>query len=471
MKTPKLIPFADWAPDAPDLSDSARDVLNAIPAERGAYRSFASFVASGGALPEPPLRSHVHRLEDGSAALYVGTASAIYQWGGSEWVKRSDGHATTRWGFATYGARVFAVNETDGLFVADRDQDFSPIPDAPPARHIRRIGQFLFLGYISGGPSTVRWSALNDPEDWRPSSISQAGGEVMPLDLGSVTGFGDELYPTILQERGATRGVYVGGALKWRFDRLEEKRGCIAEDSIQSIGQRVFLWTQDGPAVWDGQSLTPLGDGRFRRYARQMINNSDPLSIRSTLDRANNAVVWACCSDAGVEGLIWRYGPPDGGGGRAARFSMSDDLALFADAAPAIVSGAADADPIRGSEVVDQLVGVTSAGALGTFSGPPLEAKFATGSFVAQPSAQHLLSEIWPIIDAPVGQIYGTMIGRRQGPGDAVVRLPEYVSNNRGMIPGRSFNRVNAVEIRIPAGVSWTHAQGIETNLTIGGQR
>ena len=471
MTQPVPIPFSDWTPDAPELAPTSREILNAIPAENGAYRPFPAFVARTVPLSEQtPLALFVHRQEDGDTAFYVGYGGAILQWMGDEWRFRGVGFNAPSWSFASYGDQIFAVNEVDGLWTARRDEPFQPVQEAPPARYVARIEDFLFLGRLPGAPSTIRWSALNNPLSWRQSIETQAGGNVMPLGLGAVTGFGDEQYPTIFQERGVSVATYVGGELIWRIDRAEEERGCLSADSIRSIGQRVFLWSQDGPSMWDGQSLTPLGEGRFRRWARALINNNGALTLRSSLDRANNAILWACCTGERMSGMLWNFSSAAAGGLRAARFETASNMALLADAAPATLTGA-DGDPLRGDEVIDQLSGMTATGQLGAFNGAALEAVLETGDFQAAANRRQMLTELWPLIDAPAAVIRGQIAARAQTPGDPLIYQPEQAATASGMIPAFSEARTHRARLRIPAGTPWTHAQGVTATAAPAGMR
>lgn len=471
MKQPKIIPFGAWAPDAPNLSAFSKTIRNVLPAEAGAYRPFPAYVPGSVMLPDEPIGVMLHRLGDGDDAIYVGTSSALYQWTGAAYQQRGSGYSAPRWSFAQYGSTIYAVNEVDGLVSAERNTAFSAVQDAPAGRYLRRIGNFLFMGSAEGDAFRIRWSALNDPTDWETSINSQGGGEVMPLDLGAVTGFGDEQYPTVFQERGVSRLSYEGGDVIFAIERADEERGCVAPDSIQSIGQRVFLWTQDGPSIWDGQRLAPLGDGLFRRWAREQFANTDPVAIKSALDRTNNCVIWAWRTAANtLAGLIWNYADQDAGGQRGAEFETMCDTRVIFDASPNALVGA-DGDPLRYGEAVDQLCGVCGSGAIGAFNGEPLEATLETGEFEAAPDRRQLLTEIWPVVDAPARTIYGQATSRNQTPGDAPVTSPERATGRSGFVPVRSSARVHSARIRIPAGASWTHAQGVQTNIRIASRR
>ena len=471
MKQSLPIPFGDWTPDAPELAPTSREILNVYPAENGAYRPFPGFV--GRTVPlgaAAPLALFVHRQQDGDSAFYVGYAGAILQWMGDEWRFRGLGFNAPSWSFASYGDRIFAVNEVDGLWTARRDEPFVQVQEAPPARYVARIGDFLFLGRIAGEPSTIRWSALNNPLSWEQSISAQAGGNVMPLGLGAVTGFGDEQYPTIFQERGVSRGTYVGGEIIWRIDRVEEERGCISAESIQSIGQQVFLWSQDGPSVWDGQALRPLGEGRFRRWARELINNNGAVTLRSSLDRANNCVLWACCTGERMSGMLWCFSGAAAGGLRATRFETASAVELLADAAPATLTGA-DGEPLRGDEVIDRLAGMTGAGQLGAFDGPALEAALETGDFQAAADRRQMLTELWPLVDAPSATLFGQVASRAQTPGDPLIYGTVRQATVSGMIPARSEARVHRARLLIPAGTAWSHAQGVTAAVRPAGMR
>src|SRR5687767_8937686 len=73
-----LIPFAEWRPDMPAMSQWAREAINVVPAEES-YRPLNGLATTSNALGGRAQGAAWFRGSDGSTKMFSGDASKLYQ--------------------------------------------------------------------------------------------------------------------------------------------------------------------------------------------------------------------------------------------------------------------------------------------------------------------------------------------------------------------------------------------------------
>lgn len=137
----------------------------------------------------------------------------------------------------------------------------SGAPNPPPvARYILLDRERLYLGNVSGGPSTIRISTISDPDDW-PLVASPGSDKGMQLHVGKddgdyITGLVRFGSVKVVLKRRSIWALYGDDADSWQLRRLF---GVGCEDDLAWVDMGwAAAWT-DGERVylWDGNQVTP----------------------------------------------------------------------------------------------------------------------------------------------------------------------------------------------------------------------
>jgi hypothetical protein len=163
--------------------------------------------------------------------------------------------------------------------VADNFADLGGSP--PTGASIARVRDHVVIGNLSTDAYAVRWSAINDPEDWPTPGTTDAlskesGQQSLPIELGKITKVvGGEKFGLIFQQRGITRMTYVGGSVVYEFDTFERNNGTgyienAAADSVLIVhpvvnagGRFVWVNSTSGLYMTDGYSVRKVSLGKF----------------------------------------------------------------------------------------------------------------------------------------------------------------------------------------------------------------
>jgi len=130
------------------------------------------------------------------------------------------------------------------------------------------VRDFIVIGGLNSDRYSIRWCAIGDPTSWpTPDTAAaiavQAGTQVFPSKFGWVTGLaGNDFYMYIFQERGITKGTYVGGDVVFSFDIFEEDRGCERQGLLTTVDDTVFFRSDRGFHRLDDDVITDIGFGK-----------------------------------------------------------------------------------------------------------------------------------------------------------------------------------------------------------------
>ena len=198
-----IINFGPFRPDVEGVDRNIMvDVVNVTPA-LGGFRPVGSLASTTDALIGPCIGSASFLDETGSGITFAGTTTGLFRLADDKsWidVTKIGGPYTTaageRWHFAQYGTLGIATNFSDPpqkIDLTNPTAVFEDLGGTPPnARYVAVVGSFLEFGNLSdaGGvnvfPSRVKWSGLNDAEEWQPT-INSSGLQDF-LDGGPVQG-------------------------------------------------------------------------------------------------------------------------------------------------------------------------------------------------------------------------------------------------------------------------------------------
>lgn len=293
MADPIPVQFGEWAPDQPDLANSAT-VAKGVMSIAGAYGPFPAYASVGGTDIQADAQILGGKsVYDASTdpVVFAGDTSKLYKVESRALtdVKKSGGYTIGTedwWMFEQFGNYVVAVanGTTPQVYQIGVSSAFADLAGTPPddATCVARIGDFLMMGKAS----TVYWSAFNDITDWIPDPVTQAGSQVLNQEHGRIQTIVGGDYASIFHERAIRRAVYVGGSVIWDFgqDAVETRRGAIGPYATARFGRLTFFAADDGFYVFDGQNSSPIGYGKVDEYFTKNLNYADRHRVCMAVD-------------------------------------------------------------------------------------------------------------------------------------------------------------------------------------------
>lgn len=288
-----IIQFGAWRPDQPRLGNTCVTANNVYPTENG-YKPFPGPSASGDALAAAAVGAISFKRVDGTLETFVGTSTKLYQRNGTSWTDVSKAAGTytssTFWRFALYGSRLIATNGVDNpqAFDLGTDSEFADLPNAP-IHNFPIVIRDTVVALDCASGSEIQWSANNDSETW---SAACGGGSQPVVDGGPVIGGTGGEFGVVLQEFGLTRMNFVGGDLRFTFDRIEGSIGAIAPDSIVQYKGHTFYLSDEGFQDFDGASSKNISDEAVTQTFFDALTYASKSSVRGALDPRNSSVIW-----------------------------------------------------------------------------------------------------------------------------------------------------------------------------------
>lgn len=493
-----MVPFGEWLPDQPEFRNTgALTMTNVLPRTLASYEPARALSAVTGALTNRCQGAIYARQSDGSVSGYAGDETALYVQSAASWVDSSKpgGYTTSideRWAFMVFGENVLATNFTDPIqtFSATAFNDLSH--DAPRARYMARVKDFVMVANTSDGvsgntPQRVWWPAIDDPTNWPvPGSLSAAALQSDYQDLLGEGGWNQGIVGglsgadvAIIQERCVWRGMYIGPPLIFTFDVVESARGTPAPGSIVSVGPIVYFLSDDGFYAFDGARSIGIGDGKVDRTFWADVDQSYLYRITSAADPLNKIIYWAYPGPQNDEGLPNRILAFHYGIGRWAKLEQSVEFMV-----QALTLGYTldQLDPFGTLETLPfsldsrawtggrlNLAAFDPSHMLALFSGESLAATMDTAEAQLNPKGSAIVSRAWPLVDAAEAEM---AIGSRDRLVDSVTwTAPVPITSTTGSSPLRSTGRYQRARVTIPAGSLWRNGQGVDFEARPAGRR
>lgn len=405
--------------------------------------------------------------------------------------------ADNAWTFAQFNDYLIATapnNAPQYLSDIDTDTSWSALPGSPPeARVCGRVGNFLVLGNLTGLslPSSIQWSAENNPTDWptpgtADARVKSSGRAALQPEYGSVTGITGDRYPLIFQERGIFRMTPVGPPDHFNVrDAVSEARGCIAPHSIVTVGFITYFLAHDGFYATDGNQLVPIASSRVNQWFAEEVSETDR-------QQTQGAVAWE------HQCVIWNFKPKSNTTDyrRQIIYSLTENRWSTASLTNQWI-----VDDKIGGVTLEQLDGLfpsglesvtpplddnfwkarsrvlsafaeTSAGTSKIYAlrGSNLEATFETGDAQPAPGRRVSINGIYPVVENAAANTTASLITREYKGGAGTESSPSAI-NVAGMCPQRGDGRWARAKMIIPAGASWEKAQGAQVEFRVSGKR
>ncbi len=478
-----MISFANYAPDRSPFDPEVTDSLENVLPIQGGYGPFPSFRPLSQPLPERPQGSYLGYVNNGNYVLIAGTATKLMRFDGPTlgWidVSKAGGYltpASEKWSFAQYGSWLIATNGVDPVQYLDLNlpTQFADLsPDAPRARMVGTMGDFIMLAHLNTNQRMVQWSGLNQPQFWTPrqrSSDFQAfpdGGEIMGF-AGGVSGC------LIFHAESVREGnLALETSMVMTFKQTLTNHGCMAPKSVVATGAGIFYLSDDGFYKY---GVPPVGIGveRIDNTFIDDISRQEIYNVYGSEDPNRKIIYWAYRSIANNVAhsydkvLLYHYGID-----RWSLLKPNRIMTGLIDAAtPGFTLDSLNTLGLRLDELPYSLDsrawsgGTPSIAAfdeqfrLGFFGGEPLRAVLQTGDVELTSGSRTIVTGFRPLCDSP--QISGRTGVRDRAGGTRNWKNPANVSAKTGLIPARASGRFHRFEVTIPADQQWSAIHGVE---------
>lgn len=303
------IAFGEWTPDMPGIAGNVTDALNCYPVAAGyaPVREAVDYSANAG---QNLLVSFAGKF-GGATTLFAAGATQIFKFDNADLsldpMTVSGYSSVEGWDVTQFGAKMILANGQGKLqaYELNTATNFADLSaDAPTARFITVVRDFVVAANVSGEENKVYWSDINNETNWTPSSTSQADSQVLP-DGGDITGMAGGEYGLIFLERAIYRMSYIGSPLFFQFDAISRTLGCISDGSIAQFGGVTYFLADDGFYVCDGQTTKPIGDEKVDRwFFANVIPSQIATGMSATVDPVNKLIIWAFPNTFGGKTLL-----------------------------------------------------------------------------------------------------------------------------------------------------------------------
>lgn len=484
-----MIPLGEWRPDLPEQGAHLVDAKNVI-ADSTSYRSFPSMAVFSNAL-DSTCTGAVAIKGIGSPSNFAGTTSKLYLLNAATYGDVSGavytGSTENRWSFAAYGKRVIATNLADNpqSYVIGTSATFSNLTTLFKAKYVGLVREFVVFAHTYDAtngllPNNVRWSAINDPTDYTPSSatLSDAQQVYGEGELGDISGFVGGERGTIFFEGGIILMTQVPTKEIFTFDQVVFGTGCTAPGSIANYGEKIFYLGPDGFYVLAGSQAIPIGNDKVDKYFYSDLDQSLSRLVNAVIDPINTLYILAY-PGAGNSGTCnkliiynWvtgRWSRAEPGNFSVLVNSMSQEVDPDA-ASTETIYGNPDTGPFAEISLDSrifiggklQLSALDATNKLAYFNSAALTATFETGEAQLFPGKRALVKNVTPMVEG--SPTITVEVGTRNVTTEAVTYTSPVTVNSDGEANLFASGKYHRARINISGG--FDHAYAIDWSAT-----
>lgn len=468
------IQFTEWLPDQPTTTGALLTANNVYPLTIG-YGPFPTSADYSTAASENLNNVTAAKFEL-ETQLFAGGTTKLFKFNagttGLDNVSKAGGYTgADRWSFTQFGNAVLASNNNSKIqawYVGSSTVFADVSADAPIAKYITVVRDFVVAANISGTPNKLQWSDINDETDWTSGGASQADYQII-AEGGNITGITGGEFGIVLLERAIYRMSYIGSPLFFQFDAISRNLGCNTPGSITQYGPNTYFLADDGFYMCDGTNVMNIGNDKVDEYFYDNMNVSQQDTISAAIDPIRNIVIWNYPNTNGGRSLLiynWLV----------KKWSSADTTLEY------IVSLASSAFSLEALDAYGTLDSLPASLDSRVWSGGKFLLGGADGAKIATFTGSTSTGEIVvgemefgynSIVTNGRAQVDNgavTMaIASRKELDDAITYKSTVTQNSDGKCPLRSYGRYHRIRVT-PTG-SWTHAISIDVDYTQSGGR
>ena len=342
------------------------------------------------------------------------------------------------------------------------------------------VRDFLVTGNQASNRNRVQWSGINDITHWT-AGTKQADYQDLPGSGGQIVAITSGEYGYVFRQNEIVRMDFVGGATIFRFSVVSPNRGAVYGKTVCQDNRRVFFYADDGFFELNGDQIKPIGAEKVNRFFDIDLDKAYTDRIVAAVDPFNSLAIWLYPSgdnEANTTGicdklLVYNYVTEKWS------FAKANASAIFTQ----FVGGytvemmdliSANLDNINialdtpfwdGGQLYLGAVNGDKKAAI--FSGNTNDVELETTEMELFPGLRSDITEVRPIVDTTATVAITT---RERLADDATTSSYSSMVTN-GSVPVRASGRYVRANVKIAAGSTWTHAQGVDLVASRGGAR
>jgi len=474
------ITFGEWTPDQPGITNGLRRAENVYPKLVG-YGAIPTVVNYSASASEDLNNVVAGKTTAGATTVFAGGSTKLFKLDSGTLalnnVSKSGNYSTPtdqRWKFTQFGSVIIAANgqaKIQGYNLNSSSLFADLSADAPAARYVTVVRDFVVSGWQTSYQNRVQWSALGDESSWANSATTQADYQDIP-DGGSIVGVTGGEFGLIFMDRAIHRMSYVGSPLVFQFDNISRNLGCYEANSIIQYGGTSFFLGDDGFYACDGQNIVPIGNEKVNRFFFDNVDEGTLYLMSVAVDPSKKLIIWAYASNSSATPdslLIYNFQTQKWTSGT----TNVDKIASTS--TPAVTLEGMDTYGTLETILTTfdsrlwlggklQLAGVDGAKIV-TFTGANATAYIETGD-IEIPGSTSAITMVKPIVDDGSGSV--ALLSRRLL-SESITFGSQTSANSENRVAVRGVGRYHRLQLT-PTG-SWTSAVGMDIDLSPLGTR
>ena len=475
------IPFGEWLPDQPGLSNALTEARNVVPQSIG-YGPLSLPIKIASNAGEILYTLHTATKSNGDNVLFAAGLQNVYSISpiGSSTNVSGTTYSTPagdRIRFVQFGSNTIFTNNADKLqyFDVNTSTAFADLAaDAPVAKYITVVRDFVVVANTLESstryPTRVRWSGINDETEWTYSQTTQADYQDIP-DGGNIVAIRGGEFGLVLMDKAIYRMSYVGTPFVFQFDNISRGTGCYNENSVAQYQGITFFLSDDGFYMCDGQTVKPIGSEKVDRYFFDTLELSEIGTMSASVDSVRKLVVWNYPTSGNLRKLlIYNF--------KTSRWSNADAVVDYVSDASTGDITLEDLDSISGSldaltQSLDSSAFIGGQHFLGgvkgqdvyAFTGLPRQGVLETGDIDI--GANSVVTLARPQVD---GGSASVAISSRQRLDTVLDFSTDVAASAENRVSLRSSGRYHRLRVN-PTGDNWTTAVAVDIEITPQGGR
>ena len=471
------VTFGEWLPDQPGVIGALTTAKNCYPRAVG-YGPFPQEEDYSDAASQNLTNVVAARDTNGNTRIFASGTTRLFRLDSSNFsltdVSATTYTGSTMWKFTQCGNRVIAASEAHTMQAYDLTTtgNFANLSsDAPKARFVTVVRDFVVSGYQTDYQNRVQWSGINNETTWTASGTTQADSQDIP-DGGRVQGVTGGEFGLVLMDRSIYRMSYVGTPFIFQFDNISRNLGCYESNSVIQWQGITYFLSDDGFYACNGQQIENIGAEKINRFFFSTLRDSVIDEMSAAVDPAKNLVMWGYpCTDLTYRVLIYHT--------QTKRWSYVDTTVnrIAPSSTPGVTlegldnfSASIDAlqTPLDSRLWVGgklQLSGVSGAKII-TFTGPSKTAVIDTSDIAADQN-QSMITLVKPLVDNGSGSV---AVDSRLVLSEQVTFPSVTAASSENRVGVRSYGRYHRVRLQ-PSGDNWSAAIGVDVEIQGAGTR
>lgn len=471
------VTFGEWLPDQPGVIGALSTAKNCYPRAVG-YGPFPNEEDYSDAASQDLTNVVAARDANGNTTVFASGTTKLFRLDAGDFslddVSATTYTSATMWKFTQFGNKLIAANEGHTLQAYDLTStgSFTNLSsDAPKAKFVTVVRDFVVSGYQSSYQNRVQWSGINNETTWASSGTTQADYQDIP-DGGRVQGVTGGEFGIVLMDRSLYRMSYVGTPLVFQFDNISRNLGCYESNSVIQWQGITYFLSDDGFYACDGQNVVNIGAEKVNRFFFNSLRESNIDQMSAAVDPSKNLVMWGYPSTDITYRVIMYHVPTK-------RWSYADTTVnrIASSSTPGItlegldsISASIDSlmTPLDSRLWVGgklQLAGVTGAKII-TFTGSAKTATIDTND-IETGSNQSMITLVKPLVDHGSGSV---AVDSRLKLNETTNFGSVTAADSENRVGVRSYGRYHRVRLQ-PSGDNWSSAIGVDVEIQQGGTR